>query len=444
MNGLQQDEAWARPTADTLRDLVDIERGRISPRIFWDDAIYRLELERIFARCWIFVCHESQVAKPGDFLTTTIGEDGVIVSRGNDGAIRVFLNACPHRGNRVCFAEAGNTRRFTCNYHGWAFNREGGFLGMPEEEIYEKTSPGYDRSELGLVQARVASYKGLTFATFDHNAPSLDDYLGDYRWYLDVLLDNDEGGTEFLEGNIKSVIDCNWKIPAENFIGDSLHAQWTHNSGAVAMLGKGVGKPKQDHVYHANMNGHGWQVGFDMVGNAMTLGEPEIVDYIRERESIVAERLGKLRSRMVGSMASATAFPNFSFLPGLNTIRTWNPRGAHRTELHTWVLVNKNAPQSIKDQYRRGVMRTFSPSGTLEMDDGENWENATSTAAGVITRRQKLHYGLGLNSKVEHDELPGSLHLRKANDSNQRAFYSRWLDLVTAEDWASVPGSAQR
>nr|WP_272886800.1 hypothetical protein [Phenylobacterium aquaticum] len=103
-------------------------------------------------------------------------------------------------------------------------------------------------------------------------------------------------------------------------------------------------------------------------------------------------------------------------------------------------MVNKSAPESIKEKYRRGVMRTFSPSGTLEMDDGENWENATRTAAGVVARRQKLHYSLGLNSNVEHEELPGNVHQRKFNDSNQRAFYGRWLDLVSAEDWSQVPG----
>lgn len=423
---------------ETIRRLVDFDGCTVSPRIFWDETIYRQELERIFARCWIFVCHDSQVSEIGDFLTTRIGEDGVIVTRGKEGKVHCFLNACPHRGNRICFAEAGSKRRFTCNYHGWSFGLDGTLLGMPAENLYQTTARDFEKSRHSPIKARVENYKGLNFATFDNEAPSLDEFLGDFRWYLDVLLDNDVEGTEFLDGNVKSRIACNWKIPAENFVGDSYHAVWTHNSGAVAIFGKGVGVAHQERTYQANVNGHGWQFGLDLVGNAKTLGEPEIVEYLREREAVMAERLGALRARLVGAQGSATVFPNFSFLPGHNAFRTWNPVGAHTTELHTWVLVNRSAPKRLKEMYRRGVMRTFSPSGMLEMDDGENWEHATATAAGVVTQRQRLYYGLGSDSRIEHDEFKGALHLRKYNDSNQMAFYRRWADLMLARNWREL------
>ncbi|CAG9263000.1 aromatic ring-hydroxylating oxygenase subunit alpha [Paraburkholderia caribensis] len=416
-----------------LREMVDLDRGLIDRRLFWDEPIYQLELERIFARTWLFVAHESQVSQPGDFLTTYMGEDGVIVARDRSGAVNVFLNSCPHRGNKVCFAEEGNRRRFTCNYHGWSFGNDGVLLGMPAEELYKSTCEEFDKSKLGLHRARVASYKGLIFATFNERAPELEEHLGDFRWYLDVLLDNDEGGTEFLGGNLKSIIRCNWKIPAENFTGDSYHAAWTHNSAAVGMMGLTVGKIDQERTYAANMNGHGWQFGMDMIGNAMGMAEQEVLDYLRSREADVAARLGKLRSRMVGAVSSANVFPNFSFLPGYNTFRTWQPQGPRQIQVQTWTLVNRNAPDSVKEKYRRGVARTFSPSGLFEMDDGENWENCTQTNAGFVTRKQKLHYGLGMNSEIEHDELKGNVHLRKYNDANQRAFYRQWLELMCAE-----------
>lgn len=417
---------------DYLRSLVDINGGSIDRRIFWDKNIYELELQKIFARCWLFVGHVSQVANAGDFFTTFMGEDNIIVSRGADQKVYVFINSCTHRGNRVCFAEEGNRRRFTCNYHGWSFGSDGRLLGMPSEDLYETTCEHFDKSKLGLHQARVAEYKGLLFATFDEQAPSLEEYLGDYRWYMDILLDNDEGGTEFLTGNTKSLIKCNWKFPAENFAGDSYHAAWTHDSGAMAMLGAPVGKINQEKTFAASINGHGWQFGLDMIGNAMTLGEQEILDYLRSRAEVVEQRLGKIRSRMIGAVSSANLFPHFSFLPGHCSFRTWHPKGAGMIELHTWVLVNKNAPDRIKDLYRKGVMRTFSPSGVLEMDDGENWENCTNVNNGFVTRHQKLHYGLGMNSQTTHPELKGELHQRKYNDANQRLFYSQWLKCMTS------------
>jgi ethylbenzene dioxygenase alpha subunit len=422
---------------DELRALVDVQQGWIDRSIFWDQKIYEMEMERIFARCWIFVAHDSQLPNVGDFVTTYVGEDAVIVARARDGQVHAFINSCSHRGNRVCFAETGNARRFTCNFHGWSYGLDGALAGVTAEGLY-KDNPTFDRKKLGLHKARVESYGGMHFATFDEGAPSLADYLGDFRFYLDVLLDNDPGGIEFVDGNIKSRLKCNWKFPAENFIGDAYHATWTHSSALHALFGK-VPAMRDDRSFQVNANGHGWEFGLDFVGNAATLGEPEIVEYLRENETLFAERLGKMRSRMVGSLSSATVFPNLSFLAGHNTFRTWNPKGPTETELHTWVFLNKNAPESLKEKYRRGVMLTFSPAGVFEMDDGENFEHCTASNAGVVTRRRPLHTGLGLGSEVEHPELAGHVHRNQVNEANHRAFYQRWIDLMTAPTWADVP-----
>ena len=142
---------------------------------------------------------------------------------------------------------------------------------------------------------------------------------------------------------------------------------------------------------------------------------------------------------MIGAIASVSMFPNFSFLPGINTFRVWQPKGPDKTEIWAWALVNKNAPEEVKQDIRRFAMRSFSPSGMLEMDDGENWEGATKSNRGVVTRRQKLHYRMNLHAAEGAANYPGRVRQGQLGDNNQLAMYQRWADLMDAENWASVP-----
>lgn len=426
-------------------DMVDAEFGAIDRRIFWDREIYDREMANIFARCWLFVAHESQLDGPGAFLTTYMGEDNVIVARSDDGAINVFLNSCPHRGNRVCFADSGQSRTFTCNYHGWAFGLNGDLKKMPKMGLYTST-PGFRMEDWGLKRARVASYKGLVFATFDESAPELDAYLGDFRWYLDAVLDVDDGGTEFLPGGAtRSVLACNWKFPADNFVGDIYHALWTHLGGSEPTLGRHGGViVKNEGSYQVSVNGHGWEFNDSYLGNAATMGDRELLRYMRSRQEAITARLGKFRADMWGSVASATIFPNFAFLPGYFTFRTFQPKGPHKTEIHAWTLVPKSMPDDIKDRFRRGSMRTFSPSGILEMDDGENWEASTAANAGYVTRHQKLCYAMAPPADVELPDLPGDVTAGQLSDANQRAFYRRWAEFMDADSWSDIPMAPSR
>jgi ethylbenzene dioxygenase alpha subunit len=419
---------------------VNLRDGWVDRTIFSDPGIYQEELHRIFARAWNFVAHESQLPNPGDFLTTYIGEDAVIVTRHRDRTIRVFINSCPHRGNKVCFADAGSTRRFTCNYHGWSFDTAGSLTGMYADYAYDEVD--IDKSETRMQPvAKVDSYKGLVFATFDPDAPSLDDWLGDFRWYLDILLDNEEGGTELVGGCIKSEFNANWKFGVENFIGDAYHAGWTHDSGARATTG---GHPFPDidmnNSYHGSVNGHGWEFGLEGVGDISLLGSSDVMDYYNTVRPRMAERLGELRSKIFGSVGSASIFPNVSFLPGISTFRIWLPKGPEKFELRTWVIVNRAMPEALKHEITKRVMLTFGPGGLFEMDDGENWSNCTTVNRGVVTRRQKLHYGSGISRQIEdHPILPGTVYQGQYNDANQRLFYQRWLDLMETKNLRDLP-----
>ena len=125
------------PTVSQMKGFVDTEHGLLDRQIFFSQEIYQQELERIFARCWLYLGHESQIPKPNDFISTYMGEDPILLCRSPDGRIRAFLNMCRHRGNRVCRADQGNAKDFMCSYHGWTYNTEGRLIGVPGmKEIY--------------------------------------------------------------------------------------------------------------------------------------------------------------------------------------------------------------------------------------------------------------------------------------------------------------------
>lgn len=102
--------------------MVDPDNGYVDRRIFSSKAVYDQEMRRIFARSWLFIGHEDQFRKPGDFFQTYMGEDPVIASMNKKREIRVLLNNCRHRGARVCRADEGSTKNFTCTYHGWSYD----------------------------------------------------------------------------------------------------------------------------------------------------------------------------------------------------------------------------------------------------------------------------------------------------------------------------------
>ncbi|MSQ32751.1 MAG: aromatic ring-hydroxylating dioxygenase subunit alpha, partial [Dehalococcoidia bacterium] len=215
----------------TINNAVDA-RGLLHRQIFVDRDIYRQELEQIYGRCWLYIGHESQVAKPNDFTATRMGEDPVLFTRDSKGKLHAFLNMCRHRGNRVCRTDRGNTQSFMCTYHGWTFASDGKLVGVPgyKEAYFEEL----DRSQWGLVEAaQISSYKGMVFATWDENAPSLLDYLGDMAWYLDMSLDNSAGGSEVFNGTQKAVLPCNWKYPCDNNGGDNYHSPITHRGSDI-------------------------------------------------------------------------------------------------------------------------------------------------------------------------------------------------------------------
>src|SRR5882757_4747596 len=436
--------------------LVDLKSGQISREIFVNEAIYAEEQERIFARAWLFIGHESQIPNPGDFAASRMGEEAVILTRDRAGAVHVFLNSCRHRGMKVCRYDEGNTAVFTCPYHGWSYGTDGRLVGVPFlREAYRST---LDRSQWGLVEVvQLARYKGTVWATWDPAAPSFFDYLGDFRRYLDLSLDGwdgSEGGSEVLGGVQKWLIPCNWKFPAENFSGDSYH-NISHRSVDLVGIGpSGSGRRDMPELLLARK----LHIAFPERGHQTTsyllpkeAAPPPayqhssvVSDYFRECEEARRRKRGDW-GRMIALVGEV--FPNTAFLARQpRTLAAWHPRGAHETEVWRWYLVDKNAPAEVKDFLRDYYIRYSGPGGMTEQDDMENWNYAHAASRGTIARRFPYSYEQGLGTEVENYEwegfrLPGTVvDLTKATSSehNLRNLYRRWAQFMEADDWADL------
>ena len=134
--------------ADDIGKLV--EPGRVHRRVYTDPDLFELEMERIFGRAWLFVGHTSQVPQPGDYITTELGRQPVIMARHRDGSVRVLLNRCTHRGAKVVNERKGHAQRLTCCYHGWSFDTDGTLMTVP---VPEGCGEGFDKDALGLGRA---------------------------------------------------------------------------------------------------------------------------------------------------------------------------------------------------------------------------------------------------------------------------------------------------
>lgn len=418
---------------DTLKGLPGLLADGLSDRrIYTDPGIYRLEQQRVFAKSWLVVGHETQIPDPGDFMESYMGEESVIVSRNRDGEVRVMLNSCRHRGNKVCRAEAGNATSFMCPYHGWTYDSNGAFVTSPQfDEIYRDS---VDRADWGLLRARVGIYKGLIFATFNESQVPLLDYLGDFTWVLDMFLDRYPGGVQAEPGITRWTLNSNWKFGAENFGGDNYHAVTTHFSAQDVghRASGGVVRPRrkaqqsgftmispQGHGMNASLRAPGQQLGDDVIGR-----------FLAGNMQLAIDHLGRYRAEHI-SRANANIFPNASLSTSSQQIHLWHPRGPGKTEVWLISFSDKIMSEDVRKHLRIAAPHHFGPAGLFEEDDGENWEQSTLACNGTVASTLPLNYQIGHgHQKILHDEgLPDRLD-GLFTEYGQLSMLRRWADMM--------------
>jgi phenylpropionate dioxygenase-like ring-hydroxylating dioxygenase large terminal subunit len=440
------DEDLRSDSAD-YRRFVDMAKGTIDREIFSSEEIYRRELEQIFARAWNFMCHESQIPKPGDFFCNFIGEESVIATRDKKGQLQVFLNTCRHRGNAVCRAEAGHASSFMCTYHGWTYDLGGNLIGVPGfRDLYHEE---LDKSQWGLIKAgRVESYKGFVFATMDPDAPPLEEYLGKVgRIGIDMVAAR--GKIVVIEGVQKVTCGTNWKLAVDNAF-DWYHAGLTHASAFMAGYARGKVLPPDQKVPLVDTKRH--RVLLGDYGHAISGGRIDDVMLQTDAENMAAgrsmmdiawrnapgvrEQLGPVG---IHTRGHPNIFPNLWIVGGGTQLSLRLPKGPGKTE--TWWFTIAEETLSEDERRARVVMATHThgPAGFLEQDDGENWDQSTRGTRGVVARRHPLHFAMGLgHGKIQKIEGgPGYIDTT-VNEHAQLWAWRSWVDWMEAANWNAL------
>jgi phenylpropionate dioxygenase-like ring-hydroxylating dioxygenase large terminal subunit len=423
-----------------VRDLVNDDATLISRKAWVDPDVYELEKRGVFGKAWLFLGHESQIPKPGDFVQSCMCETPIILSRGQDAKVYANINSCTHRGLPVCRSDRGNAKSFVCPYHSWNYDITGKLQAIPQERYLEHKP---DKTQLGLKSVpRLDSWHGMIFGSFDPEIEPLDDYLGDMRWYLDAFFERLPGGVEFVGSPQRWVIDANWKLPMENQLGDVNHGPFLHagtippeanrevfEHGVSVVTEPGHGATFRLMPEDTPLEGVAW--GFESL--ASLLGGFEIHEYLREIHARAPERIGAIRSRMKG--LTYGVYPNLSFLWSNTAFKVSHPRGPGKVEYWSWSVVPADAPDEFKKILRGNHTSFFGPGGILEQEDSEAWMQQLRGSSIDFADDRPYFYGLGLNEEKPHDELPGLVSV-SANEFYARSFFKRWRAALEAVEEA--------
>ena len=377
-------------------------------RIYTDESIFEAEIENIWHKVWKFVCHESEVAEPGDYRTMEVARIPILVVRGEDGAVRTFQNTCSHRGAKVVQGLHGNATRFTCVFHLWVYDAQGNCVSMTRNEAYE--SAGCRAEDMGLREIRTAVRLGLVFINFDDDAEPIDDFLGDGLENAAAVL-----GTEPLEvyHYHEQIVDANWKHLQEVNC-ESYHA-FMHSIN------------RRQTIRAAGYHERTWK--FYRRGHATLLG-PLIVQYDaqpgwkKERDGVPLPGLGPREFRVVDVWPDTAMIMRDSAM----RIDTMTPLGVDRTLVQFRGIGVKGEPEAAR-------LARYNDHNTLWGPFG--WNVPEDNAAAII--QQEATYGSASYSVIAREE-----NLMAHDEANLRQYYAEWERRMgrSARDPLAAAGAA--
>ncbi len=346
---------------------------RVHRDVFADPELFELEQTYIFARTWNFLALESQVAQPHDFVTAYIGRTPVLVSRDGQGRLGAFLNACRHKGAVVCRLEQGNARAHVCPYHGWGYDSGGRNTAIKDRDA-GAYAQGVNADSHDLIPiAKLATYNGLVFGSLSAEVPPIEEFLGDFRLFIDLAMEQGPQGMEAIPGRMAYSYKGNWKLQLDNGL-DAYHLTSTHQSFMQIQTRRrdGAGnldaqsfdwakRAKQKNGIFSFDNGH-TALWFDQA----EVQKRPIWPVIDE----VKKRVGEMRAEWMLKVRNVTVFPNMQIAEGVTLmIRTFRPVSVDRTEMRSYCLAPIGEAPELRVWRLRQFEDFFNPAGLATPDD---------------------------------------------------------------------------
>ncbi|MEV1133891.1 benzoate 1,2-dioxygenase large subunit [Rhodococcus coprophilus] len=360
-------------------------RHQIRRDVFTDEEIFELEMKHIFEGNWVYLAHESQVPNAGDYFTTYIGRQPVVISRDKEGELHCLINACSHRGAMLCRRKTDNRTTFTCPFHGWTFRNNGKLLKVkdPRDAGYPEQFNTDGSHDLRTV-ARFESYRGFLFGSLEPDVPSLEEHLGDTTKIIDMIVDQSPEGLEVLRGSSTYTYDGNWKLQAENGA-DGYHVSATHWNYAATTARRTAGEStnetkamdagtwgKQGGGYYSFDHGHLllW----------MWWGNPEDRPLYPRRDALAAEFGEKKAEFMVGASRNLCLYPNVYLMDQFSSqIRHFRPISVDKTEVTIYCIAPKGESREARTNRIRQYEDFFNATGMATPDDLEEFRSCQKT-----------------------------------------------------------------
>jgi len=359
-----------------------IEADRVHRDVYTDPEVFQLEMERLWARTWIYVGHASQVPNAGDFITVDIAAKPVLMVRQANGSIRVLMNRCAHKGTKVVSDLAGNAGKvFRCPYHAWTYRIDGTLINIPLKDGYANTS----LQPLGLaVVENVETYRGFVFARLSERGIGFRDYFGDSLSSIDNLADRSPvGELELTGGSLRYLHNCNWKMFVEN-LNDTMHPMIAHagSAGIAKKLWEGqpAERPKpmaieqfvpfvSDYKFFDDMGVRVYPHGHSFSGVNFSIHSA--YSAIPEYEAAMKRAYGDDRAqKILGTVRHNTVYyPSLTIKGAIQSIRVARPLAADKTVLESYTFRLKGAPDALLERTVTYNRLINSPMSVVGHDD---------------------------------------------------------------------------